>query len=104
MRAFAKEFKNDPNVVLLINSKDGGMGYDEKLREEINNLGVDNIKFTRLCLEKDAYIKVFENVDCYVSISKGEGFSIPPREAMALGIPVIATANTGQKYYATVAL
>lgn len=97
MRAFAKEFKNDPNVVLWINSKDGGMGYDEKLREEINNLGVDNIKFTRLCLEKDAYIKVFENVDCYVSISKGEGFSIPPREAMALGIPVIATANTGQK-------
>jgi glycosyltransferase involved in cell wall biosynthesis len=32
-----------------------------------------------------------------VSPSKGEGFSIQPREALALGIPVIVTNNTGQQ-------
>ena len=42
------------------------------------------------------YLKTFEDLDCYVSISTGEGFSIQPREAMALGIPAVLTNNTAQ--------
>ncbi len=34
------------------------------------------------------------SLDCYVSFAKGEGFGIPPREAMALGVPVILSDNT----------
>ena len=38
-----------------------------------------------------------KSLDCYVLLSKGEGFSISPREALALGIPCILTNNTAQK-------
>lgn len=38
-----------------------------------------------------------KSLDCYVLLSKGEGFSIAPREALALGIPCIITNNTAHK-------
>lgn len=96
VRAFHKAFGNDENVVLRINARKGNPKDIEALKAEIERTGATNIWFSELALEKDAYVKFFKTIDCYVSLSKGEGFSIQPREAMALGIPVIATDNTGQ--------
>ncbi len=96
INAFAKAFGNNPKVILRINAR---YGDEETLRtttRELSVLNYDNIQFTQLTLEKNAYFEMFSGVDCYVSPSKAEGFSIQPREAMALGIPVIATNNTGQ--------
>lgn len=59
-------------------------------------LGAKNIEFTERELDKENHLNIFKNIDCYVSLSSGEGFSIQPREAMVLGIPVIVTNNTGQ--------
>lgn len=96
VQAFAKALGNVEDAVLQINSRGG----DEEIRDEIINeiirSNCSNIRFTEFKLRKDAYIKLFQSVDCYVSLSKGEGFSIQPREAMALGIPAIVTDNTGQ--------
>lgn len=96
IRAFAKELGNNENAILRINCRN----YEPKARDaiikEIKNLNCNNIYFSELELNRDVYVKVFQTVDCYVSLSKAEGFSIQPREAMALGIPVIATDNTGQ--------
>ncbi|MGE5195964.1 MAG: glycosyltransferase [Anaerolineae bacterium] len=99
VRAFVKAFgKNNQNVRLLINCRrSDDKKIAEAIRREIEEEGLYNVIFSELCLEKDAYLKLFQTVDCYVSLSKGEGFSIQPREAMALGIPVIATSNTAQK-------
>lgn len=96
IRAFAKAFGDNPNVFLRINSRYGEKEVSHAITKEIAELGLNNIQFTQFCLDKEDYIDLFKNVDCYVSISKGEGFSIQPREAMALGIPVIATDNTAQ--------
>ena len=96
VRAFAKAFGDDPNYQLIINSRYVQKETDLLLKKEIRNLELDNVFFSHLELDKAGYLKLFKDIDCYVSLSKGEGFSIQPREAMALGIPTIVTDNTGQ--------
>lgn len=97
VRAFAQAFGDDPHIQLRINSRAGEKEVSHELTAEIEKLGYSNINFTRFRLERDDYLELFKKFDCYVNISKGEGFSIQPREAMALGIPVIATSNSAQK-------
>lgn len=96
VQAFAKALGNVEDAALQINSRGGDEDIRDEIINEIIRSNCSNIRFTEFKLRKDAYVKLFQSVDCYVSLSKGEGFSIQPREAMALGIPVIATDNTGQ--------
>ncbi len=96
IRAFHKAFGHSQDVKLKLNSRAGESDYIQAIKDEIYKLGASNIQFTEMRMEADLYLKVFQDVDCYVSLSSGEGFSIQPREAMALGIPVILTDNTGQ--------
>ena len=96
VRAFAKAFPNQSDVQLVLNSR-----YSEKrclleLNTEIKKLNMENIIFKVRSLNQEAYTQALLNTDCLVNISKGEGYSIQPREAMALGIPVIVTNNTAQ--------
>lgn len=96
IEAFAKALGNNDDALLFINCRASHPATRKSIIEEINKHNCSNIKFTEFCLNKDAYLKLFSSVDCLISLSKGEGFSIQPREAMALGIPTIVTDNTGQ--------
>lgn len=96
VKAFHKAFGDNPDVKLVINCK---FAIDEafrKLQDEVEKLSAKNITITTNCYSKEDYLKLFQTIDAYVSLSKSEGFSIQPREAMALGIPVIASDNTAQ--------
>jgi len=95
-QAFTKEFKNSEKVQLLLNSW-GSDEYFEELMQEIENLKATNIRLTLSSLTWPDYIKFMKSFDCYVNISKGEGFSMTPREALALGIPCIVSNNMAQK-------
>jgi glycosyltransferase involved in cell wall biosynthesis len=97
VRAFAKAFGNNPNVRLRINCRGGEQEISNAITREIVQQGLTNVEFTQFALNRAEYLKLFQEIDCYVSISKSEGFSIQPREAMALGIPVISTDNSAQK-------
>jgi glycosyltransferase involved in cell wall biosynthesis len=46
-------------------------------------------------LSDKEYLSFLTSLDAYVMLSMGEGFSVTPREAMALGLPVILSENTG---------
>ncbi|MCX6988681.1 MAG: glycosyltransferase [Chlamydiae bacterium] len=96
IQAFARALGNNPDAILKINCRGGTKGSMEAIEQEIYRQNCSNIYFSVDSLSKESYLRFFQGVDCYVSLSKGEGFSIQPREAMALGIPVIATDNTGQ--------
>ncbi len=96
IRAFAKAFGDDPSVLLRINVRYSEKEVRNEITKELATLNVKNIVFTQSPLSKGNYLELFRETDCYVSPSKGEGFSIQPREAMAMGIPVIVTNNTGQ--------
>ena len=97
IRAFAKAFGNNPNVRLILNMRTiYNPGLLESIREEIGKLRLKNISLTTLELSQNSQLDLMNELDCYVSLSKGEGFSILPREALSMGIPVIATDNTAQ--------
>lgn len=97
IRAFSKAFGNNPKVHLTLNMR---VVYNQELyreiREEIENNKLTNVTLTTLELNQSSYLNLMNELDCYVSLSKAEGFSIPPREALAMEIPVIATDNTAQ--------
>jgi len=96
IKAFHAAFGDSPEVALWINSRYTEDHLFEALQEEIASLGVHNILLTNQCPDKAQYLENFQKIDCYVSISQSEGFSIQPREAMALGIPCIVSDNTAQ--------
>jgi glycosyltransferase involved in cell wall biosynthesis len=97
IQAFAKALGNNPNAQLYINCREGNPKIIQEICAEIAKQNCNNIRYTELRLRKDAYLKFFRSIDCLLSFSKGEGFSIQPREAMALGIPAIITNNTAQR-------
>lgn len=47
-----------------------------------------NVHYTSGSLDSDEYLTLVENSDCFVSLSRGEGYSIVPREFLAAGKPV----------------
>jgi glycosyltransferase involved in cell wall biosynthesis len=56
-----------------------------------NNLNrrFNNINFSSGVLSDEEYLELIEVTDCFVSLSKGEGYSIVPRQVLASGRPVI---------------
>jgi len=94
--AFYQAFGNNSEVRLWINCRASEGNLFQDLQAKVASLGVTNILLTKNCYNNEDYLKNFEQIDCYVSLSKAEGFSIQPREAMALGIPCIVSDNTAQ--------
>lgn len=79
--SFTKAFGNHKNVELVV-----------KLTQRTNKF--DNFKYknVKFIFEKYNHLQMLELVnscDCLVFVSNGEGFGLPPREAMATGMPVI---------------
>ena len=97
VRAFGDAFGNSSDVQLQLCWR----GYDHLAREailaEIASRGLTNVVIEQQGVDVRTYLERFRRADCYVNIATGEGFSIQPREAMALGIPTIVSNNTGQK-------
>jgi glycosyltransferase involved in cell wall biosynthesis len=96
IKAFAAEFGNSSDVILKINGRDQSSKEAQNLRSLITSLGVNNIFLTNVVLDNSNYINFLETFDCYINLSKGEGYSLCPREALALGIPCILTNNSAQ--------
>lgn len=97
IEAFFLAFGNSKKVQLKIN----GSGYEQNtlllLTNKVKSLKANNIIITTNRLDKKNYIAFLKQLDCFVSLSMGEGFAITPREALALGIPVILTNNSAHK-------
>lgn len=96
IRAFKKAFGDRRDVLLRINCRSADKEVYDEIKEELSKNPALNVKFTIGKPSRSGYLDLFKNIDCYVNLAKGEGFSIQPREAMAMGIPVIVTNNTAQ--------
>jgi glycosyltransferase involved in cell wall biosynthesis len=97
VEAFHEAFGDTDKVVLKINSRYSQEQTAEEIKQLIEEKQMKNVVFTQRSLNSQEYLEAFKTLDCLVSISKGEGFSTQPREAMALGIPVIVSDNSAQK-------
>ncbi|MBS3905212.1 MAG: glycosyltransferase family 4 protein [Simkania sp.] len=95
IRAFYQAFGDDPEIELHLNYRPNGSSrHLDRIEHLIQSLNVHNIFLGSKRLDHQQYLEFLLQGDALVSLSKGEGFSIQPREAMALGLPVIISNNT----------
>ena len=93
--AFAKLYKEDKNYHLLIVGKDDGDGYENKVRQWVNEYGLTNAAiFTGLLTGKDK-LMAFYGSDLFVLPSYSEGLPTAVIEAMACGVPIIVSDKVG---------
>lgn len=92
--AFIKSFGNNPQVRLIIHGKWGNQELVDQLNNKIKKANISNVTIIQKVFNQDEYLAFMQQLDCYILASKGEGFSITPREACALGIPCILSNNT----------
>lgn len=94
LRAFNREFRADEPVVLLAKVTNLDPGVD--VNREIANMGLDaeggRIHFSLNQVVPTYQLGVlYRSADCFVLTTRGEGWGMPIMEAMACGVPVIAT-------------
>lgn len=87
LRALA-QLQDLPLRLLVVGSDDPGF-YDRILKE------LDLQRMTTFVKPSADVLKFFSAVDLYVGPSLEDGFNIPILEAMACGLPVIASATAG---------
>jgi glycosyltransferase involved in cell wall biosynthesis len=83
--AFIQEFGNDDDVELVLHSNIAMGSVYQNVQRMVADSHAKNITLSNANLgfaEKDALI---ESLDIFVNCSRGEGYSIGPREALALG-------------------
>ncbi|MCY0870025.1 MAG: glycosyltransferase, partial [Firmicutes bacterium] len=101
LEAFARAFDRDDDVTLLIKTSSfDGAQIESAIAELWKRLGVDPAALPHIVLRRefmaDEQIRdLYEVADAFVLPTRGEGWGRPYLEAMAMEVPVIATAWGG---------
>jgi len=103
LSAYYKAFYNNPSVLLWIHGPKGPWS-EESCRDL---LGLFNTAHAPLIIWTDEILttsrlnQLYNFADCYVSPHHLEGFGLGPLQALACGLPVIASAFAGPMDYLT---
>ncbi len=93
IRAFQDEFKTEKDVRLICKTSDIVYPFMAKDPRIVEKLGA----WSHADIIKDFY----QEVDCFVFPTRGEGWGLPVVEAMATGIPAICTNWSGPQEFMT---
>lgn len=97
-KAYLQEFNKDENTVLYL--KGGWYEYEKakneiaKIISEVDRENYPEIKLDFKLYSNDLLPRLYKSADCFVLASLGEGWGLNCTEAMAMGLPTIATRNT----------
>jgi glycosyltransferase involved in cell wall biosynthesis/tetratricopeptide (TPR) repeat protein len=109
VRAYVDEFAPDEPVTLALHVSPFPGKTVAEHRAELErfirvDLGRDPARIPRIVF-LDQYLgsaempRLYRSVDAYVTASRGEGWARPCMEAMAMGVPTLATAWSGMATY-----
>ena len=99
LKAYSKAFTKSDEVVLIckVINNDGSINIDEEIRKL--NLPANGPEIIFLYNTKFVdydMATLYRSADCFVISTRGEGWGMPILEAMACGLPTIATAWSSQ--------
>ena len=87
IQAFASEFEFNEPVELWIKNTNNTFGFQEAVDTRVKI--IDDLA------DFDTLLEFYRQLDCFLFPSRAEGSGMPPREAMATGLPVIMTNWSG---------
>jgi len=98
LQAFNDEFRSTEDVVLICKAYNRDLGIN--ISNQVKALDLKGsggkIVFSINELVPDYQLgSIYRSVDCFVLATRGEGWGLPIMEAMACGLPVIATNWSG---------
>ena len=97
LRAFAEEFKDTEDVLLLLSVANRDPLVD--IQQQIDDLGLETsapiVVMPNARITGPQMGSLYRSADCFVLPSRGEGWGMPVLEAMACGLPTIATRWSG---------
>ena len=108
---FIGSYENRKNVEILIEAFSKTLDkladlrihltYSHKTEEALQSL-IEKYRNSNICisigkLDRNSFLAVLDSIDCFISLSMGEGYSLIPREYMYLGRPVILSYSSGHK-------
>lgn len=104
VRAIARAFAGDPGVVVVLKVGGAFGQYDGgRVHEAVRILSEAGValRLVTQVLGRPQVEALYRCMDVYVSLHRAEGFGYTMAEAMALGVPVVATGYSGNMEYMT---
>jgi len=93
IEAFRRAFGDEPGVELTLKTQNGARFPD--LLAALRRDAPDNVRIVDEVWPYAEVKRLIAGADALVSLHRAEGFGLPMAEAMALGVPVVATAFSG---------
>lgn len=72
-------------------------------RDVPDNIESDTVFLDRQWMSLEDQREWFNQADCFIAASRGEGFGLMPLQAIALGVPTIVSLSSGQQEFAHLA-
>lgn len=95
IESFTEAFSGQDNVELVLHSNLNFSQYVETLSEKLLKEGCQNITLSCKSLSLQEKNSLINSFDVFVNCSQAEGYSVGPREALALGKSVVLSGVGG---------
>lgn len=79
------------NVSLTIAGGARDQNYSHRLKQMVKKLGIKKDLFFTGYISDERCLELLKDADVFLAPSRGEGFDLPPLEAMACGVPVVCS-------------